>query len=76
MALLWTPSLPATAVTPSPPATQFRVDGLAWSAKGDTLLLLDKDRFCLCFIAPPTFTEGDSVDGGESTGANAQQSGE
>ncbi|KAL1523802.1 hypothetical protein AB1Y20_018725 [Prymnesium parvum] len=45
---MWSPAGCHTA--PLPPRHQFRVTELSWSPKGDTLLLLDKERFCLCFV--------------------------
>ena len=38
---------------PLPIAHELHVSDLAWSAEGDALLLLDKDRFCVCSLPPP-----------------------
>jgi len=45
---LWSPQGCQTA--PLPEDRALRVSAAAWNAAGDALVLLDKDRFCVCFI--------------------------
>lgn len=45
---LWTPN--GCRTVPMPTETNFKVSSMQWSPDGETLLLLDRDRFCLCFI--------------------------
>ena len=54
---MWSPEGCRTA--PLPISHELSVLDLQWSPLGDALLLLDKDRFCVCFLtlppdAPPT----------------------
>ena len=53
---LWSPN--GCRTVPMPSETNFRVSSVVWSPGDETLLLLDRDRFCLCFL-----------DGGERVGA-------
>ena len=46
-------SVLACAQAPLPVAHELLVHDLAWSPEGDALLLLDKDRFCVCFLSLP-----------------------
>ena len=32
------------------PAVNFLVSGLQWNPDGKSLLLMDKDKFCVCFM--------------------------
>ena len=45
---LWTPN--GCRTVPMPTETNFKVSSMQWSPDGETLLLLDRDRFCLSFI--------------------------
>lgn len=59
---MWSPKGCRTA--PLPIAHELEVTELSWSPQGDALLLLDNDRFCVCFLALPS-------DGATSTGSAA-----
>ncbi len=48
---LWSPSGCRSA--PLPEGGGFRVVALAWSPTEDALVLIDEERFCVCFIALP-----------------------
>ncbi len=45
---LWSPQGCRTA--PMPAEANFRVQSVEWSPNGDTMLLLDRERFCMCFM--------------------------
>ena len=38
------------ATAPMPAEANFRVQSVEWSPNGDTMLLLDRERFCMCFM--------------------------
>jgi WD40 repeat protein len=46
---LWSPGGCRTA--PMPGESNFRVTSMEWSPSGGALLLLDRERFCMCFLA-------------------------
>ena len=48
---MWSASGCRTA--PLPVSHGFRVTSIEWSSRGDALLLLDKDRFCISFVPLP-----------------------
>mmetsp|Transcript_21913 Transcript_21913/g.49417 ORF Transcript_21913/g.49417 Transcript_21913/m.49417 type:complete len:220 (+) Transcript_21913:970-1629(+) len=52
---LWSPRGCHTA--PLPQVHGFRVCAMSWSPEGNILLLLDRERFCLCFIELPADVE-------------------
>ena len=35
---------------PATAEANFRVQSVEWSPNGDTMLLLDRERFCMCFM--------------------------
>lgn len=45
---MWSPRGCRTA--PLPAAHELNVHGVRWNRKGDALLLLDRERFCVCFV--------------------------
>ena len=49
---MWSPRGCRTA--PLPTAHELEISQLAWNAQGDALLLLDADRFCVCFVSLPS----------------------
>lgn len=69
---LWSPTGCRTA--PMPGEASFRVSSMEWSPSGGALLLLDRERFCMCFLS------GDDPAGegaaGEDTAGVGQAGGE
>jgi len=57
---MWSPRGCRTA--PLPVAHELAVSEVQWNASGDALLLLDADRFCVCFVTlPPEPPLGEEV---------------
>uniref|UniRef100_A0A183AHM5 WD_REPEATS_REGION domain-containing protein n=1 Tax=Echinostoma caproni TaxID=27848 RepID=A0A183AHM5_9TREM len=45
---MWTPQ--ACLVVQTPPHFKFTVNSVAWSPRGDSIILLSDTQFCLCFL--------------------------
>jgi WD40 repeat protein len=57
---LWSPH--GCRVAPLPVSHELRVLSLSWNANGDSLLLRDQDRFCVCFLALPDRDAAEAAD--------------